>query len=85
MHLNGSDVADHPQYKSPPHSGILGVDFDHIVDSVCWINHDNSSSVMRCAKSTNLTNFVDKPAPYLYSFKGKVHAPHEVNEISFLV
>jgi len=71
MFLNGSEVSTHRKYSSPPHSGILGVDFDHLMNTVCWINHANTSSVMRCANSTDLSNFSDKPQPYLYSFKGE--------------
>lgn len=85
MYLNGSDVPDHPQYKSPQNAGVLGVDFDHLEDKVCWINHDNMSSVMRCAKSTNLTQYKDKPQPYLYSFKGKDVTNCNCQEIEIFV
>jgi len=71
MHLNGSSIGNLRSYQSKSHEALLGLTFDHDNNTVCWINHANVTSTMRCALATDLTKFWDKPDPYLYSFEGE--------------
>ena len=68
-HLNGSAATISENYTSPANVNLLGLDFDHLNSTVCWISHDNVSS-MRCAIAHDMQHYWEMPQPYLYSFEG---------------
>jgi hypothetical protein len=75
LHLNGSSVSTHGSFESETHVGLLGLDFDHLNGTVCWINHLNDSHTMRCGQATNLRRFWVMRRPYIYSFEGRSKMP----------
>ena len=71
LHLNGSDdVKQKTSYTSPPDTTLLGLVFDHLNDTVCWIHHQVYLSQMRCALSNDLQSYWNQSNPHLYSFEG---------------
>ncbi|XP_021948531.2 low-density lipoprotein receptor-related protein 1 isoform X4 [Folsomia candida] len=71
--LNGNKSPSHPQYISPNHTGTLGVDFDHLNDTICWISHSNVSHLMKCGLSSRLDEGWNKPKPYIFSLQDVYH------------
>lgn len=68
--MNGSEVSSFKNYTSEPQVALLGVTYDHLNKTMCWINHDNLTSTLRCGSASNPEKNWDSQ-PYLYSFEGK--------------
>ncbi|CAG7828356.1 unnamed protein product [Allacma fusca] len=68
VHLNGSTDNVPANYKSASNGRLLGIDFDHLNFTVCWIHHDNISA-LRCAINHNLQDYWNMSQPYLYTFE----------------